>query len=81
MAENLRSKLPNPSNKISALSVAQYYSHLGLTKKFDLLPREKDYILEILRDIDTSKAAGIDMLPRIFLKDGADVLAKPVKNI
>ena len=81
MAENLRSKLSNPSNKISALSVAQYYSHLGLTKKFDLLPKEKDYILEILRDIDTSKAAGIDMLPRIFLKDGADVLAKPVKNI
>ena len=48
LAENLLSKLPNPSNKIGVLSVAQYYSHLGLTKKFDLLPKEKDYILEIL---------------------------------
>ena len=62
LAENLVIKLPNPSNKYGMLSVAQYYSHLGLTKKFDLLTTEKDYILKILRDIDTSKAAGIDRL-------------------
>ena len=78
MAENLVSKLPNPSKKYRVLSVAQYYSHLGLTKKFYLQPREKDYALEILRDIDTSKADAIDRLPGRFLKDGADVLAKPV---
>ena len=41
LAENLESKLPNPSNKYGVLSVAQYYSHLGLTKKFQLLPTEK----------------------------------------
>ena len=75
------SKLPNPSNKYGVLSVAQYYSHLGLTKKFELLPTEKDYILKILRDINTSKAAGIDSLPGGFLKDGANVLAKPVTGI
>ena len=51
LAKNLVSKLPNPSNEYDVLSVAQYYSHLGLTKKFDLLPTEKDYILKILRDI------------------------------
>ena len=81
MAENLVSKLPNPSNKYGVLSVTQYYSHLGLTKNVDLLPGEKDYVLKILRDIDTSKAAGIDRLPGKFLKDGADVLAKPVTDI
>ena len=75
------SKLPNPSFKYGVLSVAQYYSHLGLTKKYDLLPTEKYYILKILRDIDTSKAAGIDRLPGRFLKDGADFLAKPVTDI
>ena len=63
------------------LSVAQYYSHLGLTKKFDLLATEKDYVLKILRDVDTSKAAGIYRLPGKFLKDGVDVLAKPVTDI
>ena len=63
------------------LSVSQYYSHLGLTKKIDLLSTEKDYELKILRDIDTSKVAGIDRLPERFLKDGTDVLAKLVTNI
>ena len=81
MTENPVSKLPNPSNNYGVLSVAQYYSHLGLTKKFNLLPTEKDYVLKILRDIGTSKAAGIDRLPGRFLKDGADVLAKPVTDI
>ena len=81
LAENPVSKLANPSNKYGVLSVPQYYSHLGLTKKFELLPTEKGYILKILRDIDTSKAAGIGTLPGTFLKDGANVLAKLVTDI
>ena len=81
LAENLVSKLPNPSNKYGVLSVAQYYSHSGLAKKFNLLPTQKDYVLKILRDIDTSKAAGIDTLPGRFLKDGNDALAKPITDI
>ena len=81
LAEHLGSKVPNPSNKFGVLPVGQYYSHLVLTKKFHLLPTEKDYILKILRDIDTSKAAGIDRLLGRFLKDGANVLAKPVTDI
>ena len=34
-----------------------------------------------MRDIGTSKAAGIDRLPGRFLKNGADVLAKPFTDI
>ena len=34
-----------------------------------------------MRDIDTTKAAGIDRLYGRFLKDGADVPAKPVTDI
>ena len=75
------STLSNFSDKYGLLSVAQCYSHLGLTKRLELLPTEKDYILKILRDINTSKAAGIDRLPGKFLKDGANVLAKPVTDI
>ena len=33
LAENLVSKLPNPSNKLGVLPVAQYYSHSGLTNR------------------------------------------------
>ena len=74
-AENIMSKLPNLLNKYGVLSVAQHCSHLELTKKFDLLPTEKDCVLKILRDIDTSKTTGIDRLPGRFLKDGANFLA------
>ena len=81
MVENLVSKLPNLSNKYGVLSVAQCYSHLGLTKEFDLLSTQKDYVLKILKDIDTSKAAGVDRHPGGFLKDGVDVLAKPATDI
>ena len=34
-----------------------------------------------MRDIHTAKATGIDWLPGRFLKDGANVLAKPVTDI
>ena len=44
---------------------------------YTYLPTEK----EILRDIDTSKAAGIDRPSGRFLKDGADIPAKPVTDI
>ena len=71
LAKNLVSKLSNPSYGV--LSVAQYYNHLGLNKKFDLLPTEKDYVLKILRDINISNVR--------FIKEVADVLAKPVTNI
>ena len=81
LAENLVSKLPNSSNRYDVLSVAQYYSYLGLTKNFDLLTTEKDYVFKILRDIDILKAAGVNKLPGRFLKDGVDVLVKPVTDI
>ena len=34
-----------------------------------------------MRDIDNSKAAGIDRLSGRFLKDGANALVKPIKDI
>ena len=34
-----------------------------------------------MRDIDNSKAAGVNRLSGRFLKDGADVLANPVTDI
>ena len=41
LAENIVSKLFNPSNKYGALSVAQYYSHLELTRKFGFTTSRK----------------------------------------
>ena len=66
--------------KFGKLLVAQQCSHLGLTKKFDLLRSEKDYILNTLGDNYTIKAIAIDRLLERFLKNGANVIAKPVTD-
>ena len=44
-------------------------------------PTIEDIVLKLLKNIDISKAAGVDNLPERFLKDGAVILAKPVTKI
>ena len=41
----------------------------------------EDIVLKLLKNIDISKAAGIDNLPGRFLRDGAVSLAKPAPKI
>ena len=38
-------------------------------------------IVDILEKFDTNKAAGIDGLSGIFLKDGAKILSKPISDL
>ena len=44
-------------------------------------PTTEDIVLKLLKNIDISKAAGVDNLPERFLKDGAAILAKRVTKI
>ena len=48
LAENLGSKLSNPSNKYNVLSLAQYHSHVDLTKTLIYYQPKKDYMLKLL---------------------------------
>ena len=41
-------------------------------------PTTEDIVLKLFKNIDISKAAGIDTLLGRFLKDAAVILAKPV---
>ena len=41
----------------------------------------KKILKKILLSLDTSKAAGMDQIPAKFLRDGAEVLALPLRNI
>ena len=41
----------------------------------------EDFVLKLLKDMNKEKAAGINNLSGKFLKDGANILAKPICKI
>ena len=81
MAKTLLQKLQPPLNKYGIDSVKHFYKDLNITTKFQLKPTTEDTVLKLLKNIDISKAAGIDNLPGRLLNDGAATLAKPVTEI
>ena len=81
MAKTLLQKLPPPTQKYDIDSVKSFYKNLNITTKFQLKPTTEDIVLKLLKNIDISKAAGVDNLPERFLKDGAVILAKSVSKI
>ena len=42
---------------------------------------KEENVLKLLKNMDTDKAPGLDNLSARFLKDGANVLAKPITQI
>ena len=52
-----------------------------LLNKFNFSNVTEDFVLQLLKDMNIDKAAGIDNLSGRFLKDGANILAKPISKI
>ena len=79
LVQNLVSKLPPSPNVFTESKVASYCDIIFfkfLNFKFSETSPEK--ILNILKGLNLSKAAGIDNLSGKFLKDGADILARQI---
>ena len=77
LAENLVSRLPNPSNKFGECAFSS-----SILQPFRVdYQHKKMYLIKTLRDIDISEASGIKRLPRRLVKNGVDVLAKPVTDV
>ena len=83
LAESLVIKLPKPPDKCNLNSVIQYYSSFAVTANFCLVGTTEKQVLKIMQDIKSSKAPGIDKLSESekFLKDGDDILAKPLSAL
>ena len=79
--ESLLKNLPNSSNKFDINSVHQYYKNIELKDNFNLNLTTEKKVLEVLQFIDISKAAGIDKISGRFLKNGANILVKPIAKI
>ena len=71
-------KLPPSQNAFTEFKVASYYDNI---KFKDLNFEFSEKILNILKGLNPSKAGGMDNLPGKFLKDGADILARPISQL
>ena len=83
LASELVAKLPPPSKRFGLDTVHNHYQHiLGLlSSKFKFSNVTEDHVLQLLKDMNVDKAAGIDHLSGKFLKDGANILAKPISEL
>ena len=82
LAQNLVSKLPPSPNVFTESKVASYYDDIKYTDlNFEFSETSPEKILNILKGLNPSKAAGNVNLSRKFLKDGADILARPILQL
>ena len=84
LVESFIVKLPDPSNKYNLESVFLYYSNFAFPKVLHLKyfrSTSEEKVFKILENVEISKAAGIDELHGRFLKDGAEILSKPINEI
>ena len=76
LAGNLFSKFPN---LYTIKFVSDYYKKLSLSENFKLGSRTEVYLFNILKNVEVTKAAGIDQISGI--KDGAWILEKPISEL
>ena len=70
---------PKPSLKFNTNKTKMFYKKSNPNlEKFELVCITEETIKKLLCCLDVSKAPGIDEISDRFLKDGAEVLAKPI---
>ena len=68
-------------NRYTIKFVSDYYEKLSLSENFKLDSITEGYLFNVLKNIEITKAAGIDQISGKFLKDGARILAKPISEL
>ena len=81
LAQSLVDKLPPAPNKYNNETTKLYYDRMNINNSFKLEEVDTEQIYNILRQTNEHKAPGIDKLSGIFIKDGAELLAKPVSEL
>ena len=81
LAQSLVDKLPPAPNQFNLDTTKAYYESLNIVNIFRLQEVDQASILKMLQQTNANKAPGIDKLPGIFIKDGANLLAAPITNL
>ena len=75
-------KLHHSPNVFTESKAASYCDDIKFKDlNFEFSETSSEKILNILKDLNPSKATGIDNLSGKFLKDGADILARPISQL
>ena len=74
-------KLPKLPNRYTIKFVSDYYKKLSLSENFKFDATTEGYLFNILKNVEVTKAAGIDQISGKFLKDGERILAKPISEL
>ena len=81
LAGDLLAKLPKSPNRYTIKSVSDYYEKLPLSENFKLDSITEGYLFNVLKNVEVTKAAGLDQISGKFLKDGVRILAKPISEL
>ena len=81
LAGDLLAKLPKSPNRYAMKFVSDYYEKLSLYENFKLDSITEGCLFNILKNAEVTKALGIDQISGKFLKDGAQILAKPISEL
>ena len=82
LTRNLVRKLPKPPLQFNTDKTMMFYKKLKLNiEKLELVCITEETIKKLLCCLDVSKASGMDDISPRFLKDGVEVLAKPICDI
>ena len=73
LAGNLLAKLPKSPNRYTIKFVPNYYKKLSLSENFKLDSTTEGYLFNKLKNVEITKAAGIDQILGKYLKDGARI--------
>ena len=81
LAESFLAKLPDPLNKYNLEYIFLDHSNFAIPEVFHIKSTSEEKVFKIMKNIEISKAAGIDRLPGWFLIDGTEILSKPISDI
>ncbi|MCP4266595.1 MAG: hypothetical protein GY777_13675, partial [Candidatus Brocadiaceae bacterium] len=81
LAQSLVDKLPPAPNRFNLETTKVFYESQNIPNTFKLQEIDQASILIMLKNTNANKAPGIDKLPGIFIKDGADLLAAPLTQL
>ena len=82
IAAKLVEKLPIASGRFGLDYIKSYYNRLNVSENSFLLKSvSHELIVRILSSMSPCKATGLDNIPARFVKDGAEIIAQPVRHI